>query len=293
MHMRSCCTWAAAAVLIVTQASPGQSTKTSADEDAIRQNSLAFTKAFEAADAKAVAAFWTENGEYQEESGVLLRGRPAIESAFSKHFKEIPKAKVEVIIDSIRFPAPNLAVEEGYLRQAGAGKELPGTTLYRVIHVRDGKEWKIALAKEWGAGHDRLHNLHWLLGSWKAAVEDQEVVLTLKQDEKPFLVGTFVKKAKGKTISSGSLRIAFDGQRGKLRSWHFDDDGGHGEALWVRDGNRWLLDSVGVTGAGDETASVNVLTRLSNREITWRSIDRVVAGTPLPDTTPTKLTRVE
>ena len=49
----------------------------------------------------------------------MLRGRAAIEKAFAEFFKEHPKSKVEVRIESIHFPARNLAIEEGILRQSG------------------------------------------------------------------------------------------------------------------------------------------------------------------------------
>jgi hypothetical protein len=45
-------------------------------------------------------------------------------------------------------------------------------------------------------------------------------------------------------------------------------------------------------GDGAETASVNVLGRLNNDEITWQSIDRVMGDQALPDTVPIRLTRV-
>ena len=60
-----------------------------------------------------------------------------------------------------------------------------------------------------------------------------------------------------------------DPKTGQLRSWLFDDAGGNGQGLWQRDGNRWLIDSVGELADGTDTASVNVLTRLSDDEILW------------------------
>ena len=96
----------------------------------------------------------------------------------------------------------------------------------------------------------------------------------------------------GKVVASGTLKISLDPQRGQLRSWHFDDDGGHGQALWLRDGNNWVLDSIGVLSDGTETASVSLLGRLNPDEVTWRSIDRVAGDRPVPDTVPVKLTRV-
>jgi hypothetical protein len=136
--------------------------------------------------------------------------------------------------------------------------------------------------------------MEWLVGTWKAKGKDQETKLTFAKDEKkPFLNGEFTTTVKNKVVSSGTIRIGMDAQRGQLRSWHFDDDGGHGQALWLRDSNNWVLDSLGSTGTGTETASVNILSRLSNNEIIWRSIDRVAGGQALPDTPPIKLSRVE
>jgi uncharacterized protein (TIGR02246 family) len=262
------------------------------DREAILKSSRDFAQAFAKGDAKAIASFWTENGEYHDESGEVVRGRDAIEKAFAEFFKDKPSTKVEVLIESIRFPAHDLAIEEGILRQGGGDKELPATTLYSVAHLREAGQWKIVVAREWGAGQDRLHDLDWLLGEWKATIQDQEVILSFSKDKsKPFHVGQFTKKAKGKVVSSGTMKIGLDAQRGQLRSWHFDDDGGHGQAVWVRDGNRWVLDSIGVLADGTETAAVNILSRLSPNEVTWRSIDRVMGDEKLPDTVPIKLTR--
>jgi hypothetical protein len=89
-----------------------------------------------------------------------------------------------------------------------------------------------------------------------------------------------------------SMEIELDPQRLQLRSWHKDSDGGRGQALWIRDGDNWVLDCIGVTGDGADTESVNIIGRVGPNEITWRSIDRVINGQPVPDTVPVKLTRV-
>lgn len=87
------------------------------------------------------------------------------------------------------------------------------------------------------------------------------------------------------------MRIGLDPQSGQLRSWHFDADGGHGQALWHRDGNRWVMDAVGVLGDGSPTTAVNLLGRVGADDITWQSIDRVLGEQSLPNTAPIKLTR--
>jgi uncharacterized protein (TIGR02246 family) len=264
-----------------------------ADEEAIRATARDFAAAFNKGDAPAIAAQWAENGECIDADGTTVTGRAAIEQAFAEYFKDHPKAKIEVLIRSIRFPAPELAVEEGILRQTGAAKELPATTLYSVTHVRSGGRWLAAISREWGAGQDRLEDLDWLVGQWKATVKDQEVTLTFtREDQKPFIVGKFTRRDGTKPPESGTMQIGIDPQTGQLRSWHFDEGGGHGQSLWVRDGTNWVQDAVGVLGDGTETAAVNILGRVSPDEITWRSIDRVIGGQALPDTVPIRLSRV-
>lgn len=276
--------------------SPAQGTKDAdrkADAQAIAKTTHDFSTAFSKGDAKAVAGFWTAQGEYHQAGLPPVRGRQAIEELFAQFFKANPKPHVEALIESIRFLGPDLAIEEGVLRNGGAGKELPSTTLYSAIHTREGGQWKIALAREWGAGQHRLEDLGWLIGTWKATAKDVDVTLTFERDpKKPGILGHFAKKVQGKEVGSGTIKIAIDPQRGQIRSWHFDDDGGHAQALWLRDGNHWVLDSTGVAADGAEVAAVNLLGRLGPDEITWRSIDRVHGRNALPDSTPLKLARV-
>lgn len=265
-----------------------------ANRAAIRKSARDFEKAFATGDPKAVAAFWTDDGEFQDSSGDLIIGRADIEKAFAEFFKHNAKPKLEILIDSIRFPAPNMAIEEGLLRQSGGGRALPTTTLYSVTHCRGPDGWRIATVREWGAGQHRLEDLEWLVGTWKAKVPDGEVTLTFARDpKKPFINAEFAKKAKDKVVTSGTMRIGIDPQRGQLRSWHFEDDGGHGQSLWLRDGNNWVLDCIGVNAEGAPHEAVNILGRLNGNEITWRSIDRVVGDQPLPDTAPVKLVRTQ
>jgi len=262
------------------------------DRAAIEKSSRDFSAAFAKGDAKACAAFWTETGEYHDVD-LTVRGRGEIEKLFTDFFKSSPKSKVHVVIESIRFPARDLAIEDGMMKLDGAGKDLPSSTYYSVLHVREDGRWKIAVSREWGADQDRLHDLDWLIGTWSATIKDQQVTLSFQRDKgRSFLVGEFTRKAKGKTSASGTMKIGVDPQSGQLHSWHFEDDGGHGQAHWARDGNKWLLEAAGVTADGIDTAAVNVISRLSQDEFTWRSIDRSVGDADLPDTAPIKLTRV-
>jgi ketosteroid isomerase-like protein len=58
------------------------------DKEALFNNAKAFVDAFEKGDAKAVAAFWDEDGDYVDLNSRRLQGRPAIENAFEDFFAE-------------------------------------------------------------------------------------------------------------------------------------------------------------------------------------------------------------
>src|SRR5262245_21151623 len=263
-----------------------------ADREAIRRTGEAFAAAFEKGDPKAVAALWTDNAEYVAEDGLTLRQRAEIEKAFTEVFKSGSSAKVEVDVRSIRFPSRDVAIEEGFLRHIPSGPGLPSSSRYQTILVREDGKWLIAHSREWAAHEDRLGDLRCLIGQWEGGPKGEEMTLAFTKDpDGPFINGKCSRRVGGKAGPTGTMRIGLDPDRGQLRSWHYDADGGHGQCTWVRDGDRWVLDALGIAGDGTATASVNIVSRLGTDEIVWRSIDRIVAGQPLPDTVPVKLTR--
>jgi len=262
------------------------------DRSQIESSARSFADAFNKGDAKAVAAMWTENGEFREPSGQTIVGRAAIEKLYAELFKANAGAKIEVLVKSVRFPAKDLAVEEGLLRSWRGSKDLPSSTAYVAVQVRENGQWKIALSSEAGAGQDRLEDLDWLLGDWTTKVKDDTMKLSLKHDpKKPVIQATFTRTAAGKEPLTGNIRIAPDPETGQIRSWGFEDDGAHSQALWFCDGKSWILDCRGVLADGTPTAERIVLQRVTPDIITWRAIDRVLGETPLPDTTPVRLTR--
>jgi uncharacterized protein (TIGR02246 family) len=279
------------------QPAPGQkpaAAPKSADEEAVRKQAAEFARLFAKGDAKALAATWTEQAEYYEDTGATLVGRAAIEQAFAEFFQAHPGCKVDVRIESIRFPARDMAVENGVMVLTHAGPELPASSRYSVLHIREDGQWKTAIAHEWGGAEDKLQDLAWLVGDWSAATPKGEVRISFAWNAaKSGIDGRFSVSEDGKPVSSGHQRIIRDPQTGQLHSWMFNDDGGHGESLWYRDGNRWVLDAAGVSADGTETAAANLLTRLSDDEFIWRSVNRAVGSDALPHSDPIKVTRVK
>ena len=62
-----------------------------------------------------------------------------------------------------------------------------------------------------------------------------------------------------------------------------DDDGGHGQGLWTRKGDAWIVQAVGVTPEGRQTSGTNVYRREGKDKMIWKSTGAFADGQPLPD----------
>jgi uncharacterized protein (TIGR02246 family) len=266
-----------------------------ADEAAIRKQSEEFTRAFTNCDARAIAALCTAGCEYiDDNTGEAYRSRSAIEQAFAELFTQHPRAQVHVEVQAVRFLGRDTAVESGQVQIQVPGPTLPSTSHYRVLHVREDGRWQVAMIEERGADEDKLIDLGWLVGTWSIKSKDRDVRLTFAWDENKVRLLCHVTRKEGERCTSSSRQvIGRDPQRGQLHSWTFDGAGGHGEALWFRDGHRWVQEATGVLADGTPTAAKNILTRVSDDEFTWHSVGRTVAGEPVPDMEVVTATRVK
>ena len=280
----------------VAQDKPAQerpAPKREEDEKAIRKLSADFLRALEVGDAKAVAAFWTEEGEYVADDGKTLHGRDAIQEAYAKFFAKSPKLKARGEIESIRFVSRDSAIEEGFVRVQKGTAELPTCSRYSFLLAREGGQWRLAVVREWPDEGTSLQDVDWLIGSWVAKTDVAEVRTTYEWDaSKKFIRAHFVAKEKDRTVS-GTQVIGKDPRTGQLRSWLFESEGGFGEAVWSRDGKRWLLEANGVHADGSEVSATNVLTPIDKDSFTWQALDRTVNGEELPKGVPVKVTRVK
>jgi len=267
--------------------------KHKADEEAIRKLSAELTAALEKGDAPAVAALWTEEGEYVGADGTTVRGRAALEAAYAKFFAKTADIKADVTIDGIRFVSRDSAIEEGVAKmRKGKGTE-PATSRYSTLWVRENDRWKIAVLREWPDEGVTLRDLDWLVGTWVAKTDGTEVRTTYEWDDnKVFLKVRITIKDKESTVTA-TQTIARDPRTGGLRSWLFGSDGGFGESSWTRDGKRWLIEATGVTADGGEMTTTNILTPLDADSFTWQSIDRTLDGEALANIPPVKVTRVK
>jgi uncharacterized protein (TIGR02246 family) len=253
----------------------------SADEAAIRANVAAFVRAYNAGDAKAVAALFTPDGLIMDKEGNTSEGREAIAQTFADLFAEAPEKTLEVFISSIQFIGSDLAVEVGTTKETPAPGETPEYDRYTVLHVkRDGK-WQMALARdaegEPPTNHERLRPLGWLVGEW---VDDGGSVVVVSScrwsEDGNFLLQDFKLKVEGRDVMNVTQRIGWDPLAKRIRSWVFDSEGGYGESVWARNGDAWIIKATGVRTDGTTASATNVLTPAGTDAYVWRSTDRVI-----------------
>jgi len=275
------------------QPAAGKGGKDNADMAAVKKAGQSFLKAYLAGDAKAMAAHWTENGEYFADDGTLIRGRAAIEKSYAELYaKKSPHTEAEIDVTSIRFPSKDTAIEEGYFK-VGSGKDAPTTSKYTIMHVREDGKWLMAIVREHPSEGMSVRDLDWLIGTWEAKRDDAEVRTTYEWwGDKTFIRVNISVKKKGET-REGFQMIGKDRSTGLIRSWTFDRDGGFGEATWSRDGKKWVQETAGVLDDGSVLAATNIITPLDKDSFTFQSVHRSVGGEDAADIPPVRITRVK
>jgi uncharacterized protein (TIGR02246 family) len=239
-----------------------------------------------------VAEHWTTGGEYTAGDGVKYQGREELEKAYTEYFAKHKIHKMEIEMESLRFPSSNSAVEEGYLKvKKGKGETV--NTKYSVLHVKEDGKWLLAIVREWPGEGLNLRDIEWLVGTWQSSRDGVEVTTTYAWDEnKAYLLAQFTIKEKDRT-SKGKEIIARDPASGLLRAWTFEAQGGYGEAVWAKDGKKWVLDSAGTLPGGARLTCTNIMTPLDADTFVFQSVERALNGEALPDIPPIKVTRVK
>lgn len=255
--------------------------KTSGDSEiaAIRAAAESFQKAFDAGDANALAAMWTAEGEYLTEDGRRVAGRDAIEKEYADFFKQNKGARMTLHIDSIRLLSSDTAIEDGTASLSESATGPPTMSRYSVVHVKQNGQWRMASVRdaqvEAPSHYGRLADFDWLIGAWTS--ENHGVVLETKFQwiaNKNFIEQSFVGRKGDQVLSSGKQIIGWDPRTGWITAWTFTSDGGHAVGRWSPHATGWQVETQGVLIDGTQTSAVNILTRLDDNAMSWRSVNR-------------------
>jgi uncharacterized protein (TIGR02246 family) len=258
------------------------------DEQAIRESAAAFARAFNAMDAKAVAALFTANAEIVDQAGRRVQGREAIQQVFAGVFQAHPKSQIKITVQSVHFLTPSLAMEDG-TSTTEAADGLLERNRYTVVHVKQDGAWRMASARdlpdEKAAADEELEQLDWMIGEWVDESPAARINTSYRwADNHRAIVSEFVLHVGNRPAVHGWQRIGWDPREKKVHSWLFDSAGGFAEGMWTRSGNQWIVAMTGVTGDGETASATNVTTHAAKDRVTWQSRDRVVGDQLLPNT---------
>ena len=262
----------------------------------IRLAAEAFAQAYNAGDAKAIARLFVADGEIVSEEGQSTQGREGIEQAFAGVFKEHPKTRMDLAIESIRFIGPDMAAEEGIATVTQGPGEPAQRSPYSVTYARQDGKWLTAssrdLPDDTPTPEEQLKQLRWMIGEWVDESPEALVMTSYRwTDNQCYILSEFKVQIGGRPVMTGTQRIGWDPLAKKIRSWVFDSEGGFGEGIWTRDGNQWIVKRTGVTRDGKIASATNIITRVSKHRMTWQQRDRIVGGEKTPDIAETPITR--
>jgi uncharacterized protein (TIGR02246 family) len=289
-----------AAILVATLAPAASAAQQepAPDEAAIRQAVQLYVEAYNRGDAAAVAALWSDDGEYVSPSGESFRGRKKIEAALKEFFKENRGSQLQVSPASVKFPTPGRATETGtaIVTRPGQPRE---ETQYSATYVKKGDQWKLASVREEeapvvAASYEHLKELEWLIGDWVDSDETATVETSYQwARDKSFITASFAVNVQGRLDLQGTQVIGWDPVKNTIRSWVFDSKGGFGEGVWTKQGSRWQVKASSVLSSGKKASAINIFTYVDANTMTFQSIGREVDGEPLPNIDEVKIVRKE
>lgn len=259
------------------------------DTAAIEKSIKSYTAAFNAGDAKALAAHWAPDAVYSNPlTGTQVEGREAIAKEMAAVLTEVKGSKLTVDVQSIQFISPGVAVEQGTSKLISP-KGDPHDSTYTAVHVkRDGKWFLDRITEEEIpvilSNYEHLKDLEWLIGSWTDGDELGRIQTTCTWTKnKNFIKRSFTASTHDRIDLSGVQIIGWDPSKKQIRSWVFDSDGGFAEGTWTKKEKRWYVQMTGTLPDGRKASSTNVFKMIDNNHFKWQSVNRTVDGSLQPN----------
>lgn len=259
------------------------------DKAAIQKAIQSYVAAFNARDAKALAAHWSPEGVYISRlSGDQVTGRASLEKEFAALFQEAKDARLDVTVLSIDFISPNVALERGKATVVRPESE-PASTSYSAVHVKREGKWLIDRVSEEAirvtpSHYEQLKDLEWMIGEWvDQAGEDIVTTECRWSRNNNFIIRSFTVSVAGDVDMAGMQIVGWDPARKQIRSWVFDSDGGFVEGTWQRSGKQWMVSSTATLPDGKRASFSSIFKPVDENRFTWQKVNCIVDGEILPN----------
>jgi len=254
---------------------------------AVRKSEEQLVALFNAGKADELAAMFLPKGELIDEQGTVYQGSQEIKDLLTAFFKNFPKTKLAINVESVRLVGP-VAIDEGTRTMTTEDGKVKSQFRYIAIWAKGEKGWQLASFRDFAddpapTANESLQPLAWLVGEWINEGADGKVAITYRwSEDKNYLLGEFVVNSAGESPRKSTQRIGWDPSVSKIRSWLFDADGGFAEGTWtvVDDGVVIKSDSVNPDGT-TASATMNITTK-DKDHYTIAGTDRVI-GDSLED----------
>ncbi len=280
-----------AAVLAATIALAAQEKREAADPNlaAVKQLMEGVAAAFDAADAKKLAAYWAEDAEMIDMHGIQTQGREAIQKGFAELFSKRPGSKLKMQVTGVRTVGPAAVIAEVTSEITPRLPEQPAAAVASLILVKQDGKWLIESARDEvreapAAAH--LKDLAWMVGRWSGAAKAPEKSTASGScswtGTKSHLVRTFAIYRNGVT-RQGTEVIGWDPRQKTIRSWVFDSAGDYVERVWKQSGKIWQVESKGTLADGSTASATEIITPQGSDAFTVESKDRKRNGQKEPD----------
>lgn len=267
----------------------GRADEPPAIEALLRSEAEATVKAFNAADATALANAFLDKGELVDEDGNVYAGRGEIAGLFQKFFERFPQAVLEMEVGAARPLGESLAVEEGVRRITADAGATAAQMRYVAVRMKQGDRWPIVSYREFAddplpTPREMLAAVEWLVGDWVDESDDGRTSISYRWSEDGnFIVGEYNLTVGGRAAGKSTQRIGWDPVEGELRSWTFDSDGGFAEGEWAADGDGWIVKSEATMPDGTTGSATVTITLKDPDHFVVESTDRIVGGAAEPD----------
>lgn len=266
----------------------GNEGKGSVAGEEVRQSLRNLAELINQGDAEKLISLFNSNATFINQDGESFQGKGQLQTYFTSAFKNRAADEISIHLETVTFPAPNVAVATGEISRKTFEAELP-TSKISVVLVKEDVNWFISEATETIIQtihpHDRLLELSWMVGKWKIEKPGESGTVDIKWAENhKFIEARTVFKQPDSTELIDKQIIGWDPKANSLVSWHFDSDGGFGYGKWSHDGDQWALNFAGISSQGRSTLAKNLFTRLNPNEFNWQSTEQSSDGEPINDT---------